>query len=483
MILAELFPYAHVLYNVLMAVYAITVLGTIGVVIGENRNPVKSLAWVTVLLLLPAVGLVLYFFFGRSLKSVHMISRKDQRRLRAYTDPEPARIDDLHLSDISHQQIRLAKSLAGAPYYVGNHIDIFTSGQEKFDALKRDMLDAKSYIHLQYYIFENDVIGHEMRDLLVQKASEGVEVRVIYDHVGSFTINAAFFQRMRREGVDAHAFLRITFTQLANRLNWRNHRKLVVIDGSIGYIGGMNIADRYVTGSKHMTAWRDTHLRITGPAVAGLEFTFAVDWNFMKRGLLSLPVPANDAKAVNPGNDVVQVLASGPMGQWSNISFAFLKAIADAKKCVYIQTPYFLPSDALLKALQSSALSGVDVRLMLPRKTDSRLLRLAAGSFLKECLTAGIKIYFYEPTMMHAKAVIVDDDFATTGSTNFDFRSFEHNFECNVLVYSKEFNQRMKAIFLADQRQCTRIILSHWRRRPLLVKAAESVLRLMSPIL
>ena len=483
MILAELFPYAHVLYNVLMAVYVITIVGTIGVVIGENRNPVKSLAWVTVLLLLPAVGLVLYFFFGRSLKSIHMISRKDQRKLRALTDPEMAKVDDLHLSEISRQQVQLAKSLAEAPCYEGNHIDIFTSGQEKFDALKRDLQEATSYIHLQYYIFENDIIGHEMRDLLVQKASEGIEVRVIYDHVGSFTINAAFFQRMRREGVDAHAFLRITFTQLANRLNWRNHRKLVVIDGRVGYIGGMNIADRYVTGSKRMKAWRDTHLRITGPAVAGLEFTFAVDWNFMKRGLLSLPVPANDEQAVMPGTDTVQVLASGPTGQWSNIAFAFLKAIADAKKCVYIQTPYFLPSDALLKALQASALSGVDVRLMLPRKSDSRLLRLAAGSYLKECLLAGIKIYFYEPTMMHAKAVIVDDDFATTGSTNFDFRSFEHNFECNVLVYSKEFNQRMKAIFLADQRQCTRIILSHWRRRPLLVKAAESVLRLLSPIL
>lgn len=483
MILAELFPYADVLYNVLVAVYVVTIVGTVGVVIGENRNPVKSLAWVTVLLLLPALGLLLYFFFGRSLKSVHMISRKDQRRLRALTDPEPAELDDLGLSDLSRQQIKLVKSLAEAPYYTGNHIDIFTSGQEKFDALKRDIAAARSYIHLQYYIFENDIIGQQMRDLLVAKAHEGVQVRVIYDHVGSFTINAAFFQRMRREGVDAHAFLRITFTQLANRLNWRNHRKLVVIDGQVGYIGGMNIADRYVTGSRHMMAWRDTHLRLTGPAVAGLAFTFAVDWNFMKRGLLTLPVPASEPQAAKPGYDTVQVLASGPTGKWSNISFAFLKAIADAKKCIFVQTPYFLPSDALLKALQSAALSGVDVRLMMPRKTDSRLLRLAAGSYLKECLLAGIKVYFYEPTMMHAKAVIVDDDFATTGSTNFDFRSFEHNFECNVLVYSREFNQRMKAVFQADQRQSTRIILSHWRRRPLLVKAAESVVRLLSPIL
>ena len=315
------------------------------------------------------------------------------------------------------------------------------------------------------------------------KAHEGVEVRVTYDHVGSFTINAAFFQRMRREGVDAHAFLRITLTQIVNRLNWRNHRKLVVVDGRVGYIGGMNIADRYVTGARGSKPWRDTHLRITGPAVAGLCHTFSIDWNFMRRELLTLPIPALDPQAANPGSDLVQVLPSGPTGKWSNIMSVFLKAIADAQHCVYVQTPYFLPNDALLKALQTSALSGVDVRLMLPRSTDSRLLRLAAGSYLKECLLAGIKVYFYEPVMMHSKVVIVDDDFATTGSTNFDFRSFEHNFECNVLVYGKEFNQRMKNVFLADQRKSTRLILSHWRRRPLVVKAAESLVRLMGPIL
>ena len=466
-----------------MVVYVITIVGTIAVVVGENRNPVKSLAWVTVLLLLPALGLILYLFFGRSLKSVHIISRKDQQRLQAITNPQRLNMVADDQPPINQRLLRLTKSLAQVPTYVGNDIDIFTSGKEKFDALKRDIQAAKSYIHLQYYIFENDVIGNEMRDLLVAKAREGVEVRVIYDHVGSFTINAAFFQRMRRDGVDAHAFLRITFTQLANRLNWRNHRKLVVIDGRVGYIGGMNIADRYVTGTRTMTPWRDTHLRILGPAVAGLEFSFAVDWNFMKRGLLTLPVPANEPGTVHPGNEIVQVLPSGPTGKWSNISFVFLKAIANAQKCVYIQTPYFLPNDALLKALQTSALSGVDVRLMLPRHTDSRLLKLAAGSYLKECMLAGIKVYFYEPTMIHAKCVIVDDDFTTTGSTNFDFRSFEHNFECNVLVYGREFNKRMKDIYLEDQAKCTRVYLAQWRRRPLAVKAVESLVRLLSPIL
>ena len=483
MILAELFPYAHVLYNAFLVVYVITIVGTISVVIGENRNPVKSLAWVTVLLLLPALGLILYLFFGRSLKDVHIISRKDKRKLESITNPAAATIDSEKLSQSTQKFMRLTKSLAQAPSYMGNQIEIFTTGKEKFDALKRDIESAESYIHLQYYIFENDTIGRELRDLMVAKAKQGVEVRVIYDHVGSFTINAAFFQRMRREGVDAHAFLRITFTQLANRLNWRNHRKLVVIDGKVGYIGGMNIADRYVTGTRTHAAWRDTHLRIVGPAVAGLYYSFAVDWNFMKRGLLLNDIPANDPNSPAPGNDMVQVFPSGPTGQWSSISFVFLKAISSAQKCVFIQTPYFLPSDALLKALQASALSGVDVRLMLPRHNDSRLLKLAAGSYLKQCMLAGIKVYFYEPTMMHAKCVIVDDDFTTTGSTNFDFRSFEHNFECNVLVYSHDFNQRMKDVFISDLEHSTRIYLAQWRRRPLYIKALESIVRLLSPIL
>ena len=484
MILAEMFPNADALYNVLWALYAVVVVGTVGVIIGENRNPVKSLAWVTVLLLLPAVGLVLYFLFGRSIKKIHLISRKDLRRLNASTECPglPAELPD-DFSPLARRQVRLARELTEAPLYEGNHIDIFTNGKEKFDALKRDLQLATDYIHLQYYIFENDTIGHEIRDILVNKAHEGVEVRVTYDHVGSFTINAAFFQRMRREGVDAHAFLRLTFTQLANRLNWRNHRKLVVVDGRVGYIGGMNIADRYVTGSRGGNAWRDTHLRITGPAVAGMCHTFAVDWNFMRRELLTLPIPAIAPQAVAPGSDRVQVLPSGPTGQWSNIMTVLLKAIADAERSVWIQTPYFLPNDALLKTLQATALGGVDVRLLLPRNSDSRLLRLAAGSYLKECLLAGIKVYFYEPAMLHSKLMVIDDDFVTTGSTNFDFRSFEHNFECNVLVYSREFNQRMRTVFQADQRQSTRIILSPWRRRPLMVKAAESLVRLLSPIL
>ncbi len=482
MILAELFPYAHAVFVVFTIIYAVTILGTIGVVISENRNPVKSLAWVTVLVMVPILGLFLYLFFGRSLKSVVMISRKNRLKLRGEARLDTIDVDKLNLTDSSKQIIRLVNSVTEPHFFPGNHIEIFTEGQVKYDALKRDLLAAKHYINLQYFIFSADKIGQEIASILIKKAHEGVKVRVIYDHVGSWSIKAAFFKHMRDEGVEAYPFLRVTFPQLANRLNWRNHRKVVVIDGKVGYIGGMNIADRYVTGEHGHPAWRDTHLRIVGGAVKALQFSFAVDWNFMKRMLLTQPTQSYN---VQPNDaDGMQVLDSGPTGMWNGMSLVFLKAISLAKKCIYIQTPYFLPNDGQIKALQTAALSGVDVRIMIPRTPDSKVLRYSSFSYVQECLQAGIKIYFYDKRMLHAKCVIVDDEFVTAGSTNFDYRSFEHNFECNALIYSKSFNARMKRVFLNDQRtECTRIIMSHWKRRPRGQKVLESLSRLLGPIL
>jgi len=482
MILAELFPYADVVYNVLTALYFITVITVIVVVLSENRNPVKSMAWMLVLVLLPVVGLIVYLFFGRSLKGVSMISRASLRQLRIQNDYPDVQLDKVELSDESKQLIRLVNDMVEPHLFVGNGIDVFTDGENMFRNLIRDILSAKHYVHVQYFIIENDVTGGELRDALIQKAQEGVTVRVLYDYIGSFTLRRSLFNDLRKAGVDVHPFLEVTPTQIANRLNWRNHRKLTIIDGNIGYIGGMNIADRYMIGDgKWLVPWRDTHLRVVGEVVAAMQYMFAIDWNFTTRSLLTEGAMHYDSQ---PQQDYcMQMVASGPTNRWNNISFVFFKAIALAKKSVYIQTPYFLPSEALLHALQTAALAGVDVRVMLPQKCDSRMLQLATASYIKQCLLAGVKIYFYRAAMLHAKVVIVDDEFVTTGSTNFDFRSFEHNFECNVLVYSRTFNQEMTDTFLIDQQLCERVNLAHWKRRPLLQKALESVVRLISPIL
>ena len=483
--LAELFPYAGLLYNIVVVLYIVMVLAVIGVVLGENRNPVKSIAWVLVLVLLPVVGLVVYLIFGRSLKGMKIISRTDLRDLRRLHSFEPHHEQESALSEDSLQLISLVNKLTEPHSFIGDDIQTFTSGQEKFDALKRDIENARSFIHVQYFIIEKDHVGAELIDLLIKKAHEGVKVRVLYDYVGSFFISSKALKQMRAAGIEVHPFLELTFTTMAFRINWRNHRKIVIIDGNVGYTGGMNIADRYVIGDKNWaTPWRDTHLRVTGGAVAAMQYSFAIDWSFTTRTLLTEEMHHVEQAVVNPADlQIVQMMRSGPTNRWHNISFVFFKAITLAKRCVYIQTPYFLPSDALLKALQSAALAGVDVRLMIPRVLDSTMLRLATGSYIKECMQSGIKIYHYEPTVLHSKVLIVDDEFVTTGSTNFDFRSFEHNFEFNAVIYGKKFNQQMTDIFIADMDQCTRLSLAKWKQRPLVQKAMESVVRLFSPIL
>ena len=470
-------------YWTFSAIYGITVLVILGIVLSENRNPVKSLAWVTVLLLLPVVGIVLYIFFGRNIRNTRMISRSKRRRLNRAEYNRQTDSGRKNLEENSQQHIRLAKSLTGAQFYPGNDITVFTNGKSKFTALEADLRNATRYIDLQYYIFQDDNIGNRIAEILEEKARQGLPVRIIYDHVGSIKTSRKFFRRLRESGVQCYPFFRVAFPPFGTRINWRNHRKLAVIDGRVGYIGGMNVADRYIDGGKKFSVWRDDHLRVTGPAVRAIQYSFAVDWCFMGGDNMDDDTFRPDCGDENSGKMGAVVVTSGPTSQWSNIEVMFHKAIASARKRIFIQTPYLLPTEGLLKALQSASLARVDVRIMLPRRSDSMMLRFASFSYIKECLQSGIKIYLYEPGMLHAKSILIDDEIASVGSTNFDFRSFEHNFEANMFVYSKEFNTRLADIFLMDQRQCTRVMRATWNRRPYSEKVFESILRLLSPIL
>lgn len=470
------------LHDTLLLIYAITTISIICVVLSENRNPVKSLAWVTVLVLLPLVGLVLYLFFGRNIRNTRKISRRARRRLKKREEIPAVDFASLGLSDASLQQIRLGRSLTGAVFYPGNEVKVYTCGRDKFEDFKRDLRQATHYINIQYYIFEDDNIGRQVRDILVERARAGVTVRLIYDHVGSFRVNAHFFRDMRRAGIQAHPFFKVSFPLLGTRINWRNHRKLCVIDGRVGYLGGMNIADRYITGGR-FASWRDTHVRVTGPVVNALQYSFAVDWRFMGQPLIN-DDPAAPHFSATPGAGVgAQLITSGPTSQWSDLAMAFHKAIANARRRVLIQTPYFLPTDGLLKALQTAALANVDVRIMVPRRSDSAMLTYATASYIAQCLQAGIKIYFYDAGMLHSKTIVVDDELCTVGSTNFDFRSFEHNFEGNLFFFSRRLNEQLSDIFNVDLRHSTRVTPANWRKRPVKQKAMESILRLLSPVL
>lgn len=468
--------------SILTIAYVLLVAAVVALIVMENRNPLKSLAWITVLLLFPVVGLLLYLFFGRSLRNRRMISRRGRRKLlkadNRASDPFPT-----NLSAEARTLATVARSLNGTRFHAGNTAKVFADGHSKFESLKHDLQEAKEYILLQYYIFDDDNLGREIKQILMERARSGVKVFVIYDDLGSLSVKNRFYREMEQAGVEVSPFFKLTWPHLASRANWRNHRKLCVIDGKTGYIGGMNIADRYIDGGEKFDSWRDTHLRITGPAVTTLQYSFAVDWNFIGRELILLP-PSAEPHVID-GKEAVgmQLITGGPTDRWSNLGYWFIKAIANARKRVWIQTPYFLPSEGLLNALQVAALARIDIRVMVPVRSDSKMLTFATRSFVEECLRAGIKFYFYQAGMLHSKMIIIDDDIATIGSTNFDFRSLEHNFEANMILYSPSLNRNLRNLFEEDCQKSERIVGHIWRKRPVHHKITESVLRLLSPIL
>ena len=460
--------------------YIVLVAGTVAVVVLDKRNPVRAMTWVVVLLFLPIIGLVLYFFFGRNIRREHLISKKavsriNRKSLQAYIDQ-----NSFQLPSEYYTLICLFRSLNQALPFEGNKVGIFTDGYSMLQSLMRDVLLARHHIHLEFYIFEDDAVGCLLRDLLIDKVKEGVEVRLLYDDVGCWNVPNTFYDRMRSEGMEVRGFLKVRFPLFTSRVNYRNHRKVVVIDGRVGYIGGMNIAERYLKGVS-FGVWRDTHMRIEGPAVYGLQSNFLKDWFFVENSLLTASkyYPAIDSS----GAALIQTVSSEPVGEWHAIMQGLVLAVNNAKRYVYIQTPYFLPTEPVLSALQTAALSGVDVRLMLPEQSDSLFTYWGSMSYVEDALKAGIKVFFYRAGFLHSKVVVLDDALSSIGSTNMDFRSFEQNFEINSFVYDAETARCLKAHFLTDLQQCRQVQLNQWRQRPFKEKFTESVIRLFSPLL
>lgn len=467
--------------NALYIAYAVLVLSSILVVISENRNAAKSLAWILALIFLPVLGLLLYLLFGQSLRQETLLSQSNREKLFNSNKLPDVDIDALPFSENNKQLIKMCNRLDASRFYPGNDVRVYVRGNEKFEDLLFDIRHAQKFIHIQYFIFRDDVLGRRIRDALVEAVERGVEVRLLFDDMGCFTVRRGFFKEMKARGVEVRAFMRIFQFRPSWRLNFRNHRKIVVIDGQVGYIGGMNVADRYVDGDKDLS-WRDTHMRVAGPAVHGLQMSFSIDWCYESKNVLS------DEKYfphLSPtGETGVQVILSGPTGPWNTVAMMCEKIVSMAHDYVYIQTPYFLPTDSLVYALQVAALSGVDVRVMIPNHTDWVVMRWGSFSYISQMLSAGVKIYLYQPGMLHAKTIVVDDELVSIGSANFDFRSFEHNFETNALVYSTEQALRVKEDFMVDVQHCVLIDdLDQWRKRPFVQKIYESVVRLVSPVL
>lgn len=470
----------------LLCIYLFTVAPTIVVILLENRNPVKSLAWILVLIFLPLLGIIIYLYLGQDYRKQKIVDKKSIRRLhnRPKVNLEELDVDSSRFSANTRHLIHLLQNNNEALAFHGNDIRLYTNGVDTFEALFEDIEKAVREIHIEFYIIENDKIGRRFRELLIRKASHGVRIRLIFDYVGSFHFKRPQQNELRAAGVELYSFLPAHFkiTIRKNRINYRNHRKIVIIDGQVGFTGGANIADRYLTGNK-LGLWRDTFMRVEGPAIHGLQNAFLTDWFFVSRQLLS-GIHFFPYIAPKKGFDnVIQIVTSGPDSDWENIQQGIFVAITAATRYVYVQTPYFMPTDIVMSALQTAALGGVDVRVMMPERTDTFMTQSCSYSYITQSLEAGVKIYLYRNAFMHSKAIVIDDLISTVGSANMDFRSYEQNFELNAFIYDEKNAAILKEAFLSDQQECTEITLSEWSKRPIITRIKESVARLFSPLL
>lgn len=464
---------------ILLTLYALSIASVVLVIISENRNPLKSMPWLIVLLFAPVVGLVFYFFFGQNLSKRRNINRRMRKQLHAYLE-EQAQHDRPATEEHLRPLEQLLIQAHAVPLY-HTSFQIYTDGQSKMEALIKAIEEARHHIHLQYYIFDGDRTGEALREVLMRKAREGVAVRLLYDDVGSRTAPKGFFEMMRTAGVEVYEFLHVQFPRFTSKVNYRNHRKIAVIDGRIGFFGGMNIADRYVYGSK-LGLWRDTHVRIEGGGVAGLQSAFLNDWHATTRQRIEEREVYYPNSLSSQGN-MMQVLTSGPLGRWRTLQQAVCMAIGRARHRIWIQTPYYLPSEVLNNALQTAALAGLDVRLMLPLRSDARMIDLAVHSYLDDMIRAGVQVCFYAAGFLHSKLMLVDEELTILGSANLDFRSFEHNFEINGFIYDHALTARMATIYEEDYAHCHHITAAKWFHRPRRIRFAESVMRLFSPLL
>lgn len=467
---------------------ALIVVGSIVLVIMENRKPYISLFWVILLAVLPGVGLVLYLLLGKDYRSRRIIKPDELARLDALRDRAAGK--SIVATPPTDKYTKLATMMCRAndtPLFAGNQVRIFTDFTPMFQSMLDDIASAKHYVHIQFYIIEDDEVGRQLSSLLIRKAQEGVDVRLIYDSWGNLFVKGRYYDHMRQGGVKVQSFQKMLHSMLSREVNCRTHRKIVTIDGQRGYIGGMNIARRYRDGINHGN-WRDTHIRIEGPAVTQMEVSLLSDWRFCTKELLAdqrfFPTtpPAHGAEAVNGAQ--VQIVTSGPMDEWNTVMQGMVQVIAQSRQYLYLQTPYFIPTHPILLALRNAALAGVDVRIMLPATADRGAVMLyASQSYFRDLLPAGVKIYMYNKGYLHAKTIVCDDDFATIGSTNIDPRSLEQNFEVNAFLYDRNLAIHQRQIFMDDLKECTLIDAAEWAQRPAWHKFRQSFSRLLTPIL
>lgn len=456
----------------------------------QRKEPKAVWAWLLILYAVPIIGFIFYLLAGTDMYKKKIFRTKDiDARFENAIKKQELSLKSKELEekypDISGYGDLIYYNLAsgGAVFTNDNELTIFTDGKKKFSSLVEDMKHAKRFIHLQYYIIKDDEVFNEIKKVLIDKVKEGVEVRILFDSMGCRGVKESYWRELREQGIETAEFFPAIFGRFQIRMNYRNHRKIVVIDGDMAYVGGFNIGKEYIGRDEKFGYWRDTHLKVEGKAVEALHIRFILDWNYTTKENLfrvrKLVLPPKSSG----GNCVMQVISSGPDSELQNIKNNYIRLISKAEKNIYIQTPYFIPDEGILNTLIIAIISGVEVHVMIPCKPDHPFVYWATYSYIGDLVKAGAHCYTYENGFMHAKGISVDGRAFCYGTANLDIRSFQLNFEANVVVYSNKEVEKMQNLFIADLVYCKEITKEIYESRSLLIRIKEQISRLLGPVL
>ena len=476
---------------VILIIYCVILIIACLRILYDTHSSTKTIAYLFLCIFLPVFGIIFYLTFGVNYWKNKLYSRKMNANDKMLDElkkkiPEYTKCtinpDDIAKDDNAELAAMLLKDLR-SPLTRNNRVKLLINGEEKFPELLKCLQQAKHHIHIEYYIFKEDEIGTAIIELLMEKAKQGVHVKFIYDDFGSPSIKKKIERKMHAAGIEVYPFSKVIFYLLANRINYRNHRKIVVIDGQTGFVGGINVSDKYINKGKQKLYWRDTHVRIDGPGVYYLQYLFITDWNFCCPKKIKpereLFTPCDDIKE----GVLVQIAGSGPDSVEPSILFSILEAINLAKEEILITTPYFIPGDSITNALRIAALGGVNVKLLVPEKGDSKIVNAAAKAHYGDLLQAGVEIYLYRKGFVHAKTIVTDGKLSMVGTANMDHRSFELNFEVNAIIYDEPFAKKLQKVFSEDIQHAKKLDAKRWYKRSLIKQFPEKVARLLSPSL
>lgn len=461
------------------------------VVFFERRSPKSVWAWLLLLYFLPVAGFLFYLLLGMDMHKRKLFrikevedSIQEAAGRQAYSIKSMDLYEtDTNLAEYTELMVYNLKT-AGAVLTGDNDIDIFTDGNQLYDRIIQDLEKAKWFIHIQYYILKDDVLFERIRKVLAAKVLEGVEVRILYDAMGCRTVSRKFWKECNRQGMETAEFFPALFRRVHWRMNYRNHRKILVVDNEVAYVGGFNIGMEYVDLDEKQGHWRDTHLRIYGSAVLNLHVQFLLDWNYASgKNLFDMPKYYVEAAYGKRDFCKVQIIASGPDHTGQIIRDNYLYLIHKARESIYIQTPYFIPDEAVFEGLRMAIFSGVEVNIMIPCKPDHMFVYWATYSYIGDLVMAGAKCYTYDHGFMHAKGMVVDSKVFCYGTANMDIRSFALNFEVNAVVYDEKKAKEMEEYFRTDLAVCTQITGEEYSCRPPLIRFKEQICRLLSPLL